>query len=61
MTDDKMTDDKMKDGEKEDGKFQTNVKANVKVDAIRERTFAFAVRVVKLCQYLEKIQKSAEI
>jgi len=26
----------------------------VKTDTIRERTFAFAVRIVKLCKYLEK-------
>jgi four helix bundle protein len=28
--------------------------SNVKVDAIREKSFAFAVRIVKLCKYLEK-------
>ena len=26
----------------------------IKVDAIREKSFAFAVRIIKLCKYLEK-------
>jgi four helix bundle protein len=30
------------------------VESNIKVDAIREKSFAFAVRIVKLCKYLEK-------
>ena len=29
-------------------------KSSVKIKDIRERAFAFAVRIVKLCQYLEK-------
>ncbi len=32
-------------------------KAEPKIKDIRERTFAFAVRIVKLCQYLEKDTK----
>ncbi len=31
-----------------------NTDSSVKIIDIRERTFAFAVRVVKLCKYLEK-------
>jgi len=31
-----------------------NEKSLVKIKDIRERAFAFAVRIVKLCQYLEK-------
>lgn len=27
---------------------------NIKVDTIREKSFAFAVRIMKLCKYLEK-------
>lgn len=30
------------------------VDSNIKVDAIREKSFTFAVRVVKLCKYLER-------
>ena len=47
----------------EENNFDSEVREaeKEKIFDIRERTFAFAVRVVKLCQYLEKIQKSAEI
>jgi four helix bundle protein len=31
-----------------------NKESNAKIVDIRERTFAFAVRIVKLCKYLEK-------
>ncbi len=45
----------LKDEEKIEGESQTEESQSiVKNDAIRERTFAFAVRVVKLCKYLEK-------
>jgi four helix bundle protein len=30
------------------------IETDIKVDAIREKSFAFAVRIVKLCKYLEK-------
>jgi four helix bundle protein len=33
---------------------EEKVESNIKVDAIREKSFAFAVRIVKLCKYLEK-------
>jgi four helix bundle protein len=31
-----------------------NTEDNIKIESIRQRTFAFAVRIVKLCRYLEK-------
>ena len=45
-----MNSDEAKDEERIDEESQTAVKT----DAIRERSFAFAVRIVKLCKYLEK-------
>lgn len=49
-----MSDDKIegRNSVKED--FEEKPESNIKVDAIREKSFAFAVRVVKLCKYLEK-------
>jgi four helix bundle protein len=49
----------MSDGEVEDENLDSEVgeekgDSNVKIDAIREKSFAFAVRIVKLCKYLEK-------
>jgi four helix bundle protein len=35
-------------------KFEDEVKSNPKIADIRERAFAFAVRIVKLCKFLEK-------
>ena len=46
----KINSDEAKDEERIDEESQTAVKT----DAIRERSFAFAVRIVKLCKYLEK-------
>ena len=37
-----------------DGVIEEINKSDIKVDAIREKSFAFAVRIVKLCKYLEK-------
>jgi four helix bundle protein len=53
----------MSDGEVEGENLTTDLttevleekaESNIKVDAIREKSFAFAVRIVKLCKYLEK-------
>jgi four helix bundle protein len=49
----------MSDGEVEDENLDLEVgeekgDSNVKIDAILEKSFAFAVRIVKLCKYLEK-------
>jgi four helix bundle protein len=37
-----------------DDVFEGKNESNIKVDAIREKSFTFAVRIVKLCKYLEK-------
>jgi four helix bundle protein len=37
-----------------DAEPDKNHESNVKIADIRDRTFAFAVRIVKLCKYLEK-------
>lgn len=44
------------DDEKSEKVEETDKKSQevVKTDAIREKAFAFAVRIVKLCKYLEK-------
>lgn len=38
----------------EENKVDASLDSDIKVDAIREKSFAFAVRIVKLCKYLEK-------
>jgi hypothetical protein len=48
------------DEEKDLDNFQEIIESPKSVD-IRERAFAFAVRFVKLCKFLEKILMSAKI
>lgn len=45
----------MSDGRSEDETTPTDAaETSVKINGIKERSFAFAVRIVKLCKYLEK-------
>lgn len=49
-----MSDDEVESENLAGEVFEEKNESNVKVDAIREKSFAFAVRIVKLCKYLEK-------
>ena len=49
-----MSDDEVESENLAGEVFEEQNESNVKVDAIREKSFDFAVRIVKLCKYLEK-------
>ena len=54
MSDDNVEGENLEDEFFEENNSDEKHQSNIKVDAIREKSFAFAVRIVKLCKYLEK-------
>lgn len=40
--------------------LDSKVESNIKVDSLREKSFVFAVRIIKLCKYLEKNSEAAK-